>query len=190
MGQEHLQQPDSGSTPPVQPPVPPVPPSRDSNLGSRHMASRRDDILRQTLMQVNEGPSGALMLRILQAILASGERAEMSAEIRSLLDDTRARIAALGGEGVSGNSGGGGGELRLPSFEDDDDAENDDGVIITDQMNDNSHSRGGNEGPIQISGLCLDPTGGWIYVAGTTGLVEWRVREREEGKGGASSGWV
>ncbi|KAF8521775.1 WD40-repeat-containing domain protein [Hysterangium stoloniferum] len=42
---------------------------------------------------------------------------------------------------------------------------------------------------MDIYGLCLDPTGGWVYVAGREGIVEWRVREREEGKGGGEGGW-
>jgi hypothetical protein len=44
--------------------------------------------------------------------------------------------------------------------------------------------------PSNIAGMCLDPTGGWVYVSGENGIVEWRVREREEGKGGGAGGWV
>jgi len=46
------------------------------------------------------------------------------------------------------------------------------------------------EEPVHIAGLCLDPTGGWVYVSGKNGIVEWRVREREEGKGGGVGGWI
>ncbi|KIJ22281.1 hypothetical protein M422DRAFT_277359 [Sphaerobolus stellatus SS14] len=43
--------------------------------------------------------------------------------------------------------------------------------------------------PINIAGICVDPTNGWVYVASSTGIVEWRVREREEGKGGSVGAW-
>ncbi|KAF8575062.1 hypothetical protein K439DRAFT_1665225 [Ramaria rubella] len=43
-----------------------------------------------------------------------------------------------------------------------------------------------------IAGLCFDPSGGWVYVAAQGGgIVEWRVREREEGGWGWGGGaWV
>jgi len=36
--------------------------------------------------------------------------------------------------------------------------------------------------PTHIAGVCFDPSGGWVYVASENRVVEWRVREREEGK--------
>ena len=38
------------------------------------------------------------------------------------------------------------------------------------------------DGPT-IMGVCFDPTGEWLYVAGTGGIVEWRVGEREVRRG-------
>ena len=34
-----------------------------------------------------------------------------------------------------------------------------------------------------IMGACFDPTGEWLYVVGTGGIVEWRVGEREVERG-------
>jgi len=42
--------------------------------------------------------------------------------------------------------------------------------------------------PTHLAGMCLDPSGGWVYVASEWGIVEWRVREREEGKTSWGSG--
>ncbi|GJJ08020.1 hypothetical protein Clacol_002227 [Clathrus columnatus] len=132
------------------------------------LRNARDDGLRQALVQSGDMPSGT-MLQILQAILSSDGQTE-STEIRNLLEETHTRLtdAVRSGAGRPHRS-----EIGT---------EHNDGADDNDDNND--------EGPVQISGLCLDPTGGWIYVAGTTGLVEWRVREREEGKGGALGGWV
>ena len=41
-----------------------------------------------------------------------------------------------------------------------------------------------------IAGVCFDPTGEWLYVAGTGGIVEWRVGEREAGRGTGIGGWL
>ena len=41
-----------------------------------------------------------------------------------------------------------------------------------------------------ISGVCFDPTGEWVYVAGEGGIVEWRVSERKEARGRGGGGWL
>ncbi|KAF8575063.1 hypothetical protein K439DRAFT_774100 [Ramaria rubella] len=47
------------------------------------------------------------------------------------------------------------------------------------------------QSPIHIAGMCFDPGEGWLYVAAQGGIVEWRVREREEGGWGSGGGaWV
>jgi hypothetical protein len=33
---------------------------------------------------------------------------------------------------------------------------------------------------LDLAGTCFDPRGGWLYVASTTGIVEWRVRGSEK----------
>ncbi|KIJ46091.1 hypothetical protein M422DRAFT_29469 [Sphaerobolus stellatus SS14] len=43
---------------------------------------------------------------------------------------------------------------------------------------------------VGISGMCLDPSGCWVYVAGENGIVEWTIREKIEGRAGGVGGWV
>lgn len=144
------------------------------------MALRRERV--EAMLEAHRNDRGVVLSsRNMRALLPAITREEISAEIRTLIDDTRARIAALNGDGNN--------EGELPQTLRSLAEEFEHGIV----SNSASLLNGGastSTGPVQISGLCLDPTGGWVYVAGSTGIVEWRVREREEGRGGASSGWV
>lgn len=33
---------------------------------------------------------------------------------------------------------------------------------------------------IDLTGVCFDPSGGWLYAASTTGVAEWRIRGAEK----------